>query len=216
MALKNCVSRMITGLLAAFMSSAIVVDLREAVAAPYTFTDMDFIEYGIYFSPGGHQSSQKAWKLLTLRVGDIEGYYGEYFPKIRDIPTQKQSLRLITRRGSVVVNRNDNVGLTVTRDTHNERKRTGTKRLEVNFQFATCTDSAGAKSPCAVDLVLTTDGPDKGVTRERRKLVITTSTGLSFTYRTRRRVGSAPYRPADFRAPVVNNYAWEWRPGLSD
>jgi len=213
---RKVLSRLMAVLVAGVMFSAPVPGAREAVAAPYTFTERDFIEYGIYFSPGGHPRSQKAWKLLTLRVGDINGYYGEYFPKIKDIPTQKQSLRLRTRRGAVVVNRNDSLGITVTRDTYNEKKRTGTKRIEVKFQDGTCTDAAGVKSPCAVDLVLTTDGPDDGASRERRKLVITTSTGLSFTYRTRRYVAGTPLTPADCRAPVVNNYAWEWRPGVAD
>jgi hypothetical protein len=123
-------------------------------------------------------------------------------------------LRLRTSRGSVLVNRDDNVGFSISRDTWNERKRTGTKRLDINFQNATCTDSAGISSPCSADLVLTTEGPDKGVVRERRILTITTSTGLSFTYRTRRRDGGRPFTPADFRGATVNNYAWEWRPGL--
>jgi hypothetical protein len=183
----------------------------QAAAAPYTFTQQDYIEYGIYFSPGGRQN---AHKLLTIRFGDIKGWYAKYQPGFKDIPTQQQTLRLRTRRGSVVVNRKDNVGLTVTRDTYNEKKRTGTKRLDVNFQNATCTDAAGLSSPCTVDLVLITDGPDIGASRERRTLTITTSTGLSFTYRTRRRVAGTPYTPADFRAPVVSNYAWEWRPGF--
>jgi hypothetical protein len=179
----------------------------EAVAAPYSFTESDYIEYGIYFSPGGRN---KAVKLLTIRFGDINGYYATYFPSIKEIPTQKQTLRLRTKRGSVLVNRDDNLGLTVTRDTYNEKKRTGTKRLDVSFLNATCIDAAGVSSPCSAELVLTTDEPDKGASRGRRRLTITTSTGLSFAYRTRRRVAGTPYTPADFRAPVVNNYAWEW------
>ena len=181
----------------------------QAAAAPYSFTDQDFIEYGIYFSPG---SRQRATKLLTIRFGNINGWYAKYFPDIKDIPPQQQTLRLRTRRGSVVVNRKDNLGSTVTRDTYNETKRTGTKRLDVSFQNATCTDVSGVRSPCSANLVLVTDGPDIGASRERRTLTITTSTGLSFTYRSRRYVAGTPYTPADFRAAVINNYAWEWRP----
>jgi hypothetical protein len=187
--------------------------VSPAAAAPYTFTEQDYIEYGIYFSPGNRQ---KAVKLLTIRFGDIEGWYAKFIPEAKSIPTRKQSLRFRTRRGSVIVNRNDNIGLSITRDTHNEKKRMGTKRLEVSFQDATCTDAAGVSSPCSANLLLTTSGPDKGASRERRILTITTSTGLSFTYRTRRRVAGTPYTPADFRAPVVNNYAWEWRPGFEN
>jgi hypothetical protein len=101
------------------------------------------------------------------------------------------------------------------RDTWNEKKRVGTKRLDVRFERATCIEPTGMKSPCSVDLTLSTAGPDKGVIRQRRTLTIRTSTGLSFTFRTRRRDGGRPFTPADFRAPVVNNYAWEWRPGLN-
>jgi len=195
------------------MCSALLFSTSPAWAAPYTFTEQDFIEYGIYFSAGPRD---RGGKLLTIRSGNIEGYYAEYFPEVKEVPTQKQALRLRTSRGSVIVNRNDNVGLTVTRDTWNEKKRTGTKRLEVNFQDATCTDAAGLSSPCVVDLLLTTDGPDKGVKRARRTLTISTSTGLSFTYRARRRDGGKPFTPADLRSPVVNNFAWEWRPGVQD
>jgi hypothetical protein len=195
---------------------ALLFTSSPALAAPYTFTSQDFIEYGIYFSPGGRHT--RAVKLLTVRFGDIDAYYNKFFPDVnpKHIPGQAQTLRLRTPRGSVIVNRNDNVGLSVTRDTWNEKKRTGTKRLDVSFQNATCTDAAGVASPCAADLVLTTEGPDKGVVRPRRVLTITTSTGLSFTYRTRLRDGGKPFTPADFRAPVVNNYAWEWRPAYEE
>jgi hypothetical protein len=195
------------------MYGALLFRTTPAWAAPHTFTEQDFIAYGIYFSAGPRD---RGGKLLTILFGNIEGYYAEYLPEVKEVPTQKQALRLRTSRGSVIVNRNDNVGLTVTRDTWNEKKRTGTKRLEVNFQNATCTDAAGLSSPCVVDLLLTTDGPDKGVKSARRTLAITTSTGLSFTYRTRRRDGGKPFRPADLRSPQVNNFATEWRPGVQD
>jgi len=207
----KCFTSRLAPFTAASLSFVSLLLCDSASAAPYTFTEQDFIEYGIYFSPGGRD---RATKLLTIRFGDITGYYAEYFPQVKEVPTPKQTLRLKTARGSVVVNRNDNSGLTVTRDTWNEKKRTGTKRLEVNFQNATCTDAAGLSSPCVVDLLLTTDGPDKGVSRARRTMTITTSTGLSFTYRSRRRDGGMPYTPADFRAPTINNYAWEWQPAL--
>lgn len=178
-------------------------------AEPYTFTQRDFIEYGIYFSAGRRDPGGK---LLTIRFGDIRGYYAEYLPFVKVVPTVKQRLRLKTSRGTVLVNRNDNEGLSVMRDTWNERKRTGTKRLEVRFEHGICIGPTGTSSACSVDLTLATGGPDKGVVRARRALTIKTSTGLSFTYRTRLRDGGRPYTPADFRAPVVNNYAWEWRP----
>jgi hypothetical protein len=107
--------------------------------------------------------------------------------------------------------------LTVTRDTWNERKRRGTKRLEVRFENAQCTDVAKVTTPCSVDLLLTTDAPDVGVVHQPRTLVITTSTGLSFRYRTIRRDGGKPLDRAAFnRSPVVNNYAWEWRPNFEE
>lgn len=203
--------RIVTPSFSVWIVAVLLISGGAASAAPYTFTERDFIEYGIYFSAGRRDPGGK---LLTIRFGDIRGYYAEYFPFVKEVPTVKQRLRLRTSRGSVLVNRNDNEGLSVVRDTWNERKRTGTKRLEVRFEQATCIDPTGAKSGCSVDLLLTTAGPDKGVVRERRTLTIKTSTGLSFTYRTRRRDGGRPYTPADFRAPVVNNYAWEWRRDL--
>jgi hypothetical protein len=182
-------------------------------AAPHEFSEQDFIEYGIYFAAG---SRGRGGKLLTVRSGDIKGYYAKFLPEVKakDVPTLKQTLRLRTSKGSVIVNRDDNVGLTVIRDTWNEKKRTGTKRLDVKFENATCTDAAGVSAPCVADLVLTTDGADKGVVSERRRLTITTSTGLSFSYRTRRRDGGKPLTPADLRGPFISNYAWEWRPGV--
>ena len=187
-----------------------------ASADPYTFTPNDYIEYGIYFTPRG-DSKGPGHKLLDLRSGDIEGYYQflkEYFPGFKsDPPPRKQRLKLVTPRGAVRVNRLDNVGLTITRDTWNERKRRGTKRLEVRFENARCTSADKVTSPCVVDLLLTTDAPDVGVVRQPRTLLITTSTGLSFRYRTVRSDGGKPLNtPALKRSPVVNNYAWEWRP----
>lgn len=182
-----------------------------AFSMPYEFTPQDYIEYGIYFSPGGGKRSSK---LLTLRFGDAEAYYSEYFPQFTP-PTRRQSLRLTTKRGSVRVNRNDNEGVTVIRDTFDPSKRTGTKRLDVNFANGICTDSAGVVSPCAVSLTLTADSPDRGTVRQPRKLTITTSTGLAFSYRSPRLDGSKPSNPARIRRlPAINNYAWEWRPAL--
>lgn len=114
-------------------------------AEPYTFTPDNYIEYGIYFSARGISSTSHK-KLLTLRYGDIEGYYANVLKTKSKAPTPKQELRLSTKRGSVRVNRNDNIGVTVTRDTHNERRRTGTKRLEIRFENGTCTDQAGTTS----------------------------------------------------------------------
>jgi hypothetical protein len=186
----------------------------SAHAAPHTFTSEDYIEYGIYFAPRGNFRG-KAHKLLDLRFGNIEGYYARYLPRIKDIPSRRQRLKLVTSRGSVRVNRPDDAGVTVTRDTWNEKKRRGTKRLEVRFENAQCTNAQKLSSPCVVDLLLTTDAPDVGVVHERRTLEITSSTGLSFRYRTIRRDGGKPLnRAAINRSPVVNNYAWEWRPSV--
>jgi hypothetical protein len=194
------------------VSCALFLSVDAALAAPYTFTPADHIEYGIYFGA----PRVRAGKLLTIRYGDINWFYAKYFPWVKTVPTRKQTLRLRTPRGSVIVNRNDNVGLTIARETHDEKKRQGTKRLEVSFQHATCTDAAGISSPCSAELILTTDGPDRGVVRPPRTLTITTSTGLSFTYRSRLQDGGRPITPAQRRAPTINNYAWEGRPAFEN
>jgi hypothetical protein len=191
--------------------SALFLSVSAASAAPHTFTPDDYIEYGIYFSAGPRD---RGGKLLTIRYGNVAGYYATFFPDIKDIPTQRQSLRLRTPRGSVIVNRDDNVGLSVTRDTYKDKKRSGTKRLDVTFENATCINADRVSSPCSVALVLTTDGIDIGGSRTRRVLTIATSTGLSFTYRTRPYTAGNPITAADRRSPVVNNYAWEWRPSV--
>lgn len=193
--------------------AALVSSISAAVAAPYTFTPSDYIEYGIYFSPRGSIRLPNP-KLLTIRSGDIEGYYAEYFPTIKEIPTRKQQLRLSTPRGSVSINRNDNEGLTVTRETYQPKGRGGTKLLDVRFEGARCRDAQGVESTCSVTLLLTTDGPDRGVNRRSRTLRITTSTGLSFRYKSVGQDGGKPLnRPLLNRTPVINNYAWQWRPG---
>lgn len=187
------------------------VGVKTAAAAPYTFTENDYIEYGIYFSEG---RGATASKLLTLRYGDIDTYYAEKLPWVKTVPTARQELRLTTKRGSIRVLRNDNTGVTVTRDTYNEKKRTGTKRLEIRFDNGRCTDKAGVRSPCSVELSLRTNEPDRAVIRQRRILRITTSSGLRFTYRSLRSDGSKPLSPALRLAPAINNYAWEWRPAV--
>jgi hypothetical protein len=183
-----------------------------AMAAPYAFTADDYLEYGIYFSEGRGAPSSK---LLTIRYGDIGGYYAEYLPWVTSVPTRRQELNLKTKRGSIRVDRNDNVGLTVTRDTYNERKRTGTKRLEIRFEKGRCISSSGVRSACSVRLSLRTNGPDRAVIRQRRILRMSTSSGLSFTYRSLRSDGSKPLNPALRRSPAINNYAWEWRPSVA-
>jgi hypothetical protein len=181
-------------------------------ADPYTFTKQDFIEYGIYFSP---RSTVRSTKLLTLRAGDITGYYAKFFPSIKDVPSQRQALQLTTLRGAVRVRRNDDTGLVVIRDTHNSKKRIGTKKLDVTFENGICTDAAGTSSPCAVHLLLTTNKPDKNTLRQSRTLRITTSTGLSFRYKSLSYDGGKPLNlPALNRTPAINNYAWEWRPSV--
>jgi hypothetical protein len=190
-----------------------VVQLAAA-ADPYTFTPEDYIEYGIYFSARGSTTSSRG-KLLTLRYGDIEGYYAAVIPEAREVPTPKQLLRLRTARGTVRVDRSDNSGVSVTRDTYNDVRRSGTKRLEIRFDNGVCTDREGLTSACIVDLLLITDGPDKGVVRSPRTLTITTSTGLSFRYRSIRTDGGKPLNlPLLRRTPTINNYAWEWRPAV--
>lgn len=184
-----------------------------ASAAPYTFTPQDFIDYGIYFSPRGSLQFPHR-KLLTIRFGNIEGWYAEYIPGFKNIPKPTQQLRLSTPRGSVRVNRNDNVGLTVTRDTYRSKGRGGTKLLDVSFERGRCRDASGVLSQCAVTLRLTTDGPDRGVVRQSRTLRITTSTGLKFRYRSVAVDGGKPLnRPLLDRTPVIINFATEWRAG---
>ena len=190
-----------------------LVSLGAVSAEPYTFTPQDYIEYGIYFSPKGYSNSTSS-KLLTLRAGDINGYYSTFFPDFKDVPTERQSLRLKTARGSVIVNRKDSEGLVVTRDTHNSRKRRGTKLLDVTFENGTCSDASGVTSSCVVHLELTTKKPDRFVTRQPRLLKITTSTGLSFRYKSLLVDGSKPFPINIEQYPVINNFAWEWRPSL--
>jgi hypothetical protein len=191
--------------------SVSLLSCTAVFAEPYTFTAQDFIEYGIYFSPSGGARSSK---LLTLRAGDITGYYAKYFPSIKDVPSQRQALELVTPRGTVRVRRNDNVGLVVIRDTHNSKKRIGTKRLDVTFERGICTDADGNSSRCAVHLRLTTNKPDSITLRQSRTLRITTSTGLSFRYKSLTYDGGKPFPPALNRTPAINNYAWEWRAGV--
>jgi hypothetical protein len=195
-----------------FLSLSISVLASTAVfAEPYTFTAQDFIEYGIYFSPNGRARSTK---LLTLRAGDIKGYYAKYFPTFKDVPSQRQALELVTPRGTVRVRRNDNVGLVVIRDTHNSKKRIGTKRLDVTFEKGKCTDEAGNTSPCSIHLRLTTNKPDVMTVRQSRTLRISTSTGLTFRYKSLTYDGRKPFPPDLNRTPAITNYAWEWRPSV--
>jgi len=184
-----------------------------AYAEPYTFTPKDYLDYGIYFSARG-ASTASHYKLLTLRYGDIQGWYARYFPTFKDIPTRRQGLRLVTPQGSVRVSRNDDSGVIVTRDTHDLVRRSGTKSLAIHFEHGKCTDQSGVTSPCSVDLSLTTPAPDRGVVREARTLTITTSTGLSFRYRSPRTDGSKPLNlPRLRRSPAITNFAWDWRAG---
>jgi hypothetical protein len=190
---------------------ASLLAITQAHGAPHTFTPQDYIEYGIYFAESG-RSSAKAVKLLDIRFGNLEDYYRNLLPRGAAVPSRLQILKLRTKVGSVIVNRKDNLGLSITRDSWNETKRSGTKRLEVRFENATCTDANGVSSPCIADLLLTTDKPDlnHGVIREPRTLVITTSTGLQFRYRSARIDGTKPFNlPRLRRFPVITNYAFE-------
>jgi len=186
----------------------------SAFAAPYEFTNKDYIEYGIYFSPRASERVKRP-KLLTVRFGDIEGWYKRFIPGFREIPSLKQQLNIATSKGSVSVNRNDNEGLRVARETYKPDGKGGTKRLEVTFQNGTCSQPGLGRVPCSVELLLTTDDADKGVNRSPRTLTITTSTGLIFRYRSIRYDVSKPFtrerRRQISRSPVINNYAWEWR-----
>jgi hypothetical protein len=212
--LACCADKSVRSRVALYQRGAILIgSSATAVAAPYTFTPSDYIEYGIYFSPRGSLRPPNP-KLLTIRFGDIERYYAEYFPQVKEVPTRKQQLRLSTPRGSIWINRNDNEGLTVVRDTYRSRGRGGTKLLDVHFEGAQCRDAAGTVSTCSVTLLLTTEGPDRGVSRRSRTLQITSSTGLSFRYKSVGYDGGKPLNlPLLNRTPVISNYAWEWRPG---
>lgn len=187
--------------------------ISASEAEPYTFTSRDYIEYGIYFSPRGSVTPKKP-KLLTIRFGDMEGWYAEYFPWVKRVPSQKQELWISTSRGSIAINRNDNEGLVVTRETYKPSGRGGTKLLDVRFEGARCRDAEGVESTCSVTLLLTTDGPDRGVKRRSRTLRITSSTGLSFRYKS---VGSDGGKPLNLpllnRTPSIVNFAWEGRRG---
>ncbi len=193
--------------------SLCLLTLKNAVAEPYTFTEKDFIQYGIYFTAPRARTSEK---LLEVKYGDIKGWYKAIAPQVsdKDIPATSQLLKVKTAQGSIRVNRRGNAGVTIVRDTHNEAKRVGTKRLEVVFENAECTDAKGVTSLCKATLVLTTKVPDKNVIRESRALSITTTTGLSFTFRSPRSDGSKPLNlPLLRRSPAISNYAFEWRPG---
>lgn len=187
--------------------------ISASEAEPYTFTSRDYIEYWIWFSPRGSVTPKKP-KLLTIRFGDMEGWYAEYFPWVKRVPSQKQELWISTPRGSIAINRNDNEGLVVTRETYKPLGGGGTKLLDVRFEGARCRDAEGVESTCSVTLLLTTDGPDRGVKRRSRTLRITSSTGLSFRYKS---VGSDGGKPLNLpllnRTPSIVNFAWEGRRG---
>lgn len=193
--------------------AAVIGSPPAAVAVPYTFTQSDYIEYWIWFSPRGSTLLRDP-KLLHLRFGDAKGFNAKYFPSIKNVPGRKQQLRLSTPRGSIWISRNDNEGLTIVRDTYQAAGGGGTKLLDVRFEGARCRDAQGTVSTCSVTLLLTTDGPDKGVKRQSRTLKISTSTGLSFRYKSVASDGGKPLnRRLLNRTPVINNYAWDWRPG---
>jgi hypothetical protein len=193
---------------------SIIAPFNFSAAEPYTFTPTDYLEYGIYFSPRAAGPMKRVTKLMTIRTGDIKTWYARYNPQLKDIPGLTQNLRLSTPRGSVEVNRQDDIGLTVSRDIYKVRGYKQTKRLDVRFQNATCTDTNGVKSSCVVDLVLTMDKPELIGTNSSRTLRITTSTGLSFTYRSAERALRERFdRRVLARSAVIANYAWDWRRG---
>jgi hypothetical protein len=193
---------------------ALILTTSSASAAPYTFNQEDYLEYVIIFGKDG-RSSTKASKLLNIIVGDVDSYFSGIGAR-RPFPARLQVLSLKTDRGSVEVNRQDNIGLTAIRETWPKPQSPGTKLLDVRFEKATCTDANGATSPCTANLLLTTDAPDekRGLVRQARTLVITTSTGLSFRYRSAPHDLTKPFnRSRRERSPVIINYAFEKRVG---
>jgi len=187
--------------------------MSASEAEPHTFTSRDYIEYFIWFSPRGSETPKKP-KLLNIRFGDMEYWYAKYFPWVKGVPSQKQELWLSTPRGSIAIDRDDNEGLVVTRETYKPSGGGGTKLLDVRFEGARCRDAEGVESKCSVTLLLTTDRPDRGVKRRSRTLRITSSTGLSFRYKS---VGSDGGKPLNLpllnRTPSIVNFAWEGRRG---
>jgi hypothetical protein len=187
--------------------------ISASQAEPYTFTSRDYIEYWIWFSPRGSETPKKP-KLLNIRFGDMEYWYAKYWPWVKQVPSQKQELWLSTSRGSIAINRNDNKGLVLKRQTYKPSGGGGTKLLDVRFERARCRDAEGVESRCSVRLLLTTDGPDREVKRRSRTLRITSSTGLSFRYKS---VGSDGGKPLNLpllnRTPSIVNFAWEGRRG---
>ena len=113
--------------------SLCLLTLKNAVAEPYTFTEKDFIQYGIYFTAPRARTSEK---LLEVKYGDIKGWYKAIAPQVsdKDIPATSQLLKVKTAQGSIRVNRRGNAGVTIVRDTHNEAKRVGTKGSNVPVQ----------------------------------------------------------------------------------
>jgi hypothetical protein len=187
--------------------------ISASEAEPHTFTSRDYIEYFIWFSPRGSVTPKKP-KLLNIRFGDMEYWYAKYFPWVKRVPSQKQELWISTSRGSIAINRHDNEGLVVTRETYKPSGGGGTKLLDVRFEGARCRDAEGVESTCSVTLLLTTDGRDRGVKRRSRTLRITSSTGLSFRYRSVGYDGGKPLNlPLLNRTPSIVNFAWEGRLG---
>ena len=187
--------------------------MSASEAEPHTFTSRDYIEYWIWFSPRGSETPKKP-KLLNIRFGDMGYWYAKYWPWVKEVPSQKQELWLSTSRGSIAINRDDNEGLVVTRETYKPSGGGGTKHLDVRFEGARCRDAGGVESTCSVTLLLTTDGPDRGVKRRSRTLQVTSSTGLSFRYKSVGSDGGKPLnRPLLNRTPSIVNFAWEGRRG---
>jgi hypothetical protein len=184
----------------------------NAWGAPHTFTLQDSLYYTISLQgrvPGNGETYVSPFKLLEIGFGV---YDPSRTPSGAPETPPLQYLNVKTKGGSVIANRRDLEGLTVTRDTWNERKRFGTKRLEVRFEKATCTDLSGVSSGCTADLLLTTNKPDfkKGPVFEPRTLVITTSIGQTFRFRSGRRDLRTAFRLPPRRRPLsITNSAFE-------
>jgi len=195
-------------LITMFMS--VLFTASHAWGAPYTFTPQDGLYYAIYLQ--GRAAGNDKIYVSPYRLLEINLYDPNTLPPGSRVTPPSQYLNVSTKDGSVVVNRPDNQGVTATRDVWDEKNRFGTKRLEVGFQNATCTDAAGVSSPCTASLLLTTRKPDftNGPVREPRTLVITTSVGQTFRFRSGRQDLRSYLRvPARRRPLSIGNVAFE-------
>jgi hypothetical protein len=192
------------------ISLSVLFTAPHAWGAPHTFTPQDALYYTINLQ-GRDRDNGKTY-VSPYKLLEINLYDPSRLPPGSRFTPPSQYLNVSTKGGSVVVNRPDNQGIAATRDVWDEKNRFGTKELEVRFQNATCTDVAGVSSPCSANLLLSTRKPDfrNGPIFEPRTLVITTSIGQTFRFRSGRQDISKRLRlPPSRRALSIGNFAGE-------